>query len=65
MGERVSFPGHDGEPEEVLNPKKKIWETVQADLHSDGDLVARYKDVPFTTSAGVCKVKSIASGEIR
>jgi len=29
-GERVFFDGwNDGEPEKVLNPKKKIWETLQ------------------------------------
>jgi aminoacyl tRNA synthase complex-interacting multifunctional protein 1 len=28
-GERVYFEGWEGEPEPVLNPKKKIWETIQ------------------------------------
>lgn len=28
-GERVFFEGWKGEPEGVLNPKKKIWETIQ------------------------------------
>ncbi|KAL8830840.1 MAG: hypothetical protein Q9170_005548 [Blastenia crenularia] len=28
-GERVNFEGWDGEPEGVLNPKKKVWETLQ------------------------------------
>ncbi len=28
-GERVYFEGWEGEPEGVLNPKKKIWETLQ------------------------------------
>ncbi|EON60997.1 hypothetical protein W97_00207 [Coniosporium apollinis CBS 100218] len=28
-GERVFFEGWEGEPEPVLNPKKKIWETCQ------------------------------------
>ncbi|XP_057958374.1 methionine--tRNA ligase, cytoplasmic [Malania oleifera] len=65
VGERVTFPGFEGAPDDVLNPKKKIWETVQVDLHTDTELVARYKDVPFTTSAGVCKVSSIGGGSIR
>ncbi|KAK9062551.1 hypothetical protein SSX86_019738 [Deinandra increscens subsp. villosa] len=65
IGERVTFPGFDGEPDDVLNPKKKVWETLQVDLHSDKDLIACYKDLPFTTSAGVCKVSSISSGSIR
>ncbi|KAI4242587.1 MAG: hypothetical protein L6R40_003968 [Gallowayella cf. fulva] len=28
-GERVIFEGWSGEPEGVLNPKKKVWETLQ------------------------------------
>ncbi|KAL4183770.1 hypothetical protein AMTRI_Chr11g156760 [Amborella trichopoda] len=65
VGERVTFPGFSGEPDGVLNPKKKVWETVQVDLRTTEDLVASYKGVPFTTSGGVCKVSSIACGSIR
>lgn len=65
VGERVKFEGFGGEADEVLNPKKKVWETLQVDLGTGSDLVARFKDLPFTTSAGVCKVSSIANGSIR
>ncbi|KAK7824625.1 probable methionine--tRNA ligase [Quercus suber] len=65
VGERVTFPGFNGEPDDVLNPKKKVWETLQVDLNTNTELVASYKDIPFTTSAGVCTVSSIASGSIR
>ncbi|KAG8369642.1 hypothetical protein BUALT_Bualt14G0034800 [Buddleja alternifolia] len=65
VGERVTFPGHEGLADDVLNPKKKVFETVQVDLHTDKELVACYKDLPFTTSAGVCRVSSIAEGSIR
>ncbi|KAL4583768.1 hypothetical protein LXL04_008351 [Taraxacum kok-saghyz] len=65
VGERVRFEGFDGEADDVLNPKKKVWETLQVDLHTDKDLIACFKDLPFTTSAGVCKVSSISNGSIR
>ena len=65
IGERVTFPGFEGEPDDVLNPKKKVWETLQVDLRTDSELVALYKDVPFTTTAGICKVSSISGGSIR
>ena len=65
VGERVTFPGFNGEPDDVLNPKKKVWETLQVDLNTNTELVACYKDIPFTTSAGACTVSSIASGSIR
>ena len=64
VGERVMFPGYSGEPDDVLNPKK-VWEMLQPDLHTNTELVACYKDVPFTTTAGVCNVSSISSGSIR
>lgn len=65
VGERVTFPGFEGEPDDVLNPKKKVWETLQLDLHSNTELIACYKDIPLTTSAGVCTVSSIRGGSIR
>uniref|UniRef100_A0A2P2M8U1 Uncharacterized protein MANES_15G055300 n=1 Tax=Rhizophora mucronata TaxID=61149 RepID=A0A2P2M8U1_RHIMU len=64
-GERITFTGFEGEPDDVLNPKKKVWETLQVDLQTNADLVACYKDIPFTTSAGLCKVASIHSGSIK
>ncbi|KAL7138812.1 hypothetical protein ABFS83_09G007600 [Erythranthe nasuta] len=65
VGERVTFQGFEGLPDDVLNPKKKVWETLQVDLLTDKELVACYKDLPFTTSTGVCKVSSISEGTIR
>ncbi|KAJ6290053.1 hypothetical protein OIU78_025882 [Salix suchowensis] len=65
VGERVTFQGFEGEPDDVLNPKKKVWETLQVDLKTNSDLVACYKDIPLATSAGVCKVASISCGSIK
>ena len=41
-----------GEPEEQLNPKKKIFERIAPDLQTDAAGVANYKGVPFMTSKG-------------
>lgn len=30
VGERVFVEGFPGEPDELLNPKKKVWEAVSA-----------------------------------
>jgi len=61
IGERVTFAGYDGEPEQVLNPKKKIFEQLKPDLKTDDTRIATYKGVPFKTSAGVCTVVSLAN----
>jgi len=64
-GERVSFEGFSGEPDEQLNPKKKVWETIQPELSTDESCIALYKNTPFKTSSGVIKVKSITKGSIK
>ena len=47
-GERVYFEGWEGEPEGVLNPKKKVWEMIQPGFLTNSDL-----EVAF--DAGVVK----------
>lgn len=37
-GERVNFEGWEGEPEGVLNPKKKVWEMIQPGFLTTSDL---------------------------
>ncbi|WAR18916.1 AIMP1-like protein [Mya arenaria] len=43
VGDRVRAKDFPGEPDALLNPKKKIWETLKPDLRTDGDRVAAYK----------------------
>ena len=37
-GERVYFEGWKGEPEGVLNPKRKVWDTIQPGFTTTADL---------------------------
>eukprot|EP00897_Mesotaenium_endlicherianum_P009520 jgi/Mesen1/8597/ME000005S08567 len=64
IGERITVPRFPGQPDEQLNPKKKVWEAVQPDLKTGEDLIASYKGAPFTTSAGVCTVASLSGASI-
>ncbi|CZR63471.1 related to tRNA binding protein ARC1 [Phialocephala subalpina] len=41
-GERVFFEGWKGEPEGVLNPKKKVWEMIQPGFTTTADLEAAF-----------------------
>ena len=36
-----------GEPDTQLNPKKKVWDTIQPDLHTNEEGVACYKGTPL------------------
>eukprot|EP00793_Prasinoderma_coloniale_P003440 PRCOL_00006676-RA len=54
LGERVTAEGFDGEPAEVLVPKKKQFEKVAPDLTTDAQGAACYKGVPLKCAAGAC-----------
>jgi len=66
VGERVTFTGHEGEPESVINPKKKptTWEKVMPSLNTSAECVAQFEALPFMTTAGPCTVASIKGGAI-
>ncbi|KAI2637114.1 nucleic acid-binding protein [Hypomontagnella submonticulosa] len=76
-GERVCFDGWRGEPEGVLNPKKKIWETFQPgftttdnlEVAFDGKLVKEAGKEELgkltTASGGVCTVKTLKGATVR
>ena len=65
VGERVTVAGFPGDPDEILPPKKKIFEAVAEDLRTDAARVATYKGVPLMTSAGPCTAASVAGGSVR
>uniref|UniRef100_A0A0G4G7H8 tRNA-binding domain-containing protein n=1 Tax=Chromera velia CCMP2878 TaxID=1169474 RepID=A0A0G4G7H8_9ALVE len=64
IGELVKWPGHEGEPEPQLNPKKKAFEQIQPLFKTDENKTALYNGTPFMTSAGPCTCDSIVNGSI-
>lgn len=78
-GDRVCFEGWEGEPEGVLNPKKKVWEMCQVGFLTtegkeaafDPQVVAQLKDAEkkdiavLKTAKGVCTVPSLTGAIIR
>ncbi|KAI2606912.1 nucleic acid-binding protein [Hypoxylon fragiforme] len=76
-GDRVCFEGWRGEPEGVLNPKKKVWETFQPGFTTtdslevvfDGHLVkeAGKEEVGklTTASGGICTVQTLKGATVR
>lgn len=47
LGDRVVCAAYDCEPDPVLNPKEKVWETVQPELKVDECGVATYRGEPL------------------
>ena len=55
-----------GTPDAQMNPKKKIFETVQPQLRTNEEGVACYKDAPFTvTGKGVCRSQTMKGTGIK
>ena len=61
-GDRVFFEGWEGEPEAVLNPKKKIWETIQPGFTTTEDLTVGFnvEEVPQLSGEGEAKKTGVA-----
>ncbi|KAJ3118016.1 hypothetical protein HK100_000696 [Physocladia obscura] len=64
-GDRVYFEGHEGTPEEQLNPKKKVWEMVQPEFKTRDDLVAVWKDIEFRTAKGLVRAATLPGASIK
>lgn len=70
-GDKIFFEGYDGTPEKQLNPKKKIWETVQPHFTTTEDFTAVYReegkpDAKLVNKAGqLCKCSTLVGAQVR
>jgi len=65
-GDRVSVEGfEEGSPDEVLNPKKKIWEKLSVDLATDDQGFAKWQGNKLITSKGFITCASVKGAPIR
>ncbi|KAG8142968.1 hypothetical protein E2320_000265, partial [Naja naja] len=65
-GERVFVEGFEnGQPDDELKPKKKVFEKLQADLQISEDFVAQWKGKNLMTALGNLTCKSLKGGSIR
>ncbi|XP_033742628.1 aminoacyl tRNA synthase complex-interacting multifunctional protein 1-like [Pecten maximus] len=47
IGDKIVAEGYSGEPDAMLNPKKKVWEALKPDLRTNKDGVATWKGAPL------------------
>lgn len=78
-GDRVYFEGWEGEPEPVLNPKKKVWDYCQVgfttteskEIAFDVAAVEQLKEsgktglAPLKTKSGLCTVPTLSGAIVR
>ncbi|KAK4310629.1 hypothetical protein Pmani_017817 [Petrolisthes manimaculis] len=65
-GDIVQFEGYTRNPDAVLNPKKKIFETCAPDLQTDANKVAVYKGVAFTIPGkGIVMADTLANVQVK
>ncbi|KAK7603568.1 hypothetical protein V9T40_003567 [Parthenolecanium corni] len=65
-GDRVLVEGYEkGDPDPVLNPKKKIWEKLQVGLKTSSSLIAEWQGCPLFTNTGSITTKSLKNAPIR
>ena len=66
IGEVITFPGFDGEPDERLNEKKgkAPFEVIAPKLKTNDKMEACYEDCPFTTSVGTVKCASKVGAKV-
>lgn len=65
-GDLVHCDGYTRQPDGVMNPKKKIFETVAPDLHTNDKLEACYKGVPLVVPGkGSSSAKSLKNVPVK
>ncbi|CDK24310.1 unnamed protein product [Kuraishia capsulata CBS 1993] len=70
-GDKLFFEGFDGTPEPVLNPKKKVWETVQPHFSTTEGFEVTYTEdgkppARLVNAKGeLCRNSSIVNAQVR
>ena len=65
-GDLVECEGYPRNPDGILNPKKKIFETCAPDLKTDGNMVATFKGVPLKVqNKGIIKAQTLANVQVK
>lgn len=67
-GDNIFVDGYKNpnmQPDAVLNPKKKIWEKLQADLKISENCIAEWQGNPIMTKLGVITCKTMKGAPIK
>lgn len=65
-GDAVTCSGYNNSPDPVLNPKKKVFETVAPDLKTDSEMIATYKGERWSVeSKGFVKAQTLKGANIK
>jgi len=66
VGDKVVVEGEkEGQPDEVLNPKKKVWEKLSVDLKTNAEGFAQWQGSNLVTGKGNITCASVKNAPIR
>jgi len=66
VGDRVTVESEkECQPDEVLNPKKKVWEKLSVDLKTNSDGFAQWQGNSLITGKGKITCASVKDAPIR
>ena len=65
-GDRISIEGYENsQPDDQLNPKKKVWETLQSDFKTSCNCEAQWQGNALITASGTVKCHSMKGAPIK
>ena len=64
-GDKVFVEGHEGNPDEQLNPKKKVWDKLAVDLKTNANGNAVWQDNKLMTSKGEIVAKKVKGAPVK
>ena len=65
-GDKLLVEGYEsGNPDEQLNPKKKVWDKLAVDLKVSGDGVAQWQGNNLASDKGPATVKTVKDAPIK
>lgn len=64
-GDRIYVDGYQGTPDIQLNPKKKVWEKLQADLKTNDAGEATWQGNPLLTPTEEKLISKLANCSIK
>lgn len=65
VGDKVFVEGYEGQPDEQLNPKKKVWDKLAVDLKTNAEGKAQWQGNNLMTAKGQVKSNTVKGAPVK